>query len=75
MFPYTAISGQDKAAGKEWTERWAPAKQVCDRCVVRIDCLEDALTYSTHSDEYGMRGGLTPQQRNRIRLSRNRIRR
>lgn len=43
----------------------ARAKRVCARCPVRAACLADAL--ATH-DEYGIRGGLTPNERRMERL-------
>jgi len=38
------------------------ALSLCERCPVRADCLDDAMT---HDDPYGIWGGLTPQQRRR----------
>lgn len=39
------------------------AKTVCGRCDVQAECLEDALE---RKDGYGLRGGLTPKQRQRL---------
>lgn len=40
------------------------ARQVCARCPVKAPCLADALAWS---DEHGIRGGLTPRERRRLR--------
>ena len=39
-------------------------KRVCRACPVRLDCLEHALRLD---DQFGIRGGLTPEERRRIR--------
>jgi WhiB family redox-sensing transcriptional regulator len=39
------------------------AKEVCQRCPVRLACLDDALTYREPS---GVWGGLTSKQRQRL---------
>jgi WhiB family transcriptional regulator, redox-sensing transcriptional regulator len=44
-----------------------PAKMVCSGCPVRAACLEHALT---EPEYYGMWGGLTPQERQEIRVGR-----
>ena len=36
------------------------AQRLCERCPVRADCLNDAMT---HNDPYGIWGGMTPEQR------------
>jgi WhiB family redox-sensing transcriptional regulator len=41
-----------------------PALRVCGRCPVRDECADDALATG---DVWGVRGGLTEQQRRRIR--------
>ena len=43
---------------------------VCVNCPVREDCLEEAI--SDPNLDYGIRGGLTSQQRRAIRRRRNR---
>jgi WhiB family redox-sensing transcriptional regulator len=47
------------------------AVEICSWCPVRIECLKTALTDKI---EFGIWGGLTPEQRKRLdkRLSRNR---
>lgn len=52
--------------------RWTEAAfhydlvEVCGTCAVREDCLMDALRGPVDLDA-GIRGGLTPEQRNRVR--------
>lgn len=45
------------------------AKSVCRRCEVRVQCLEYAL--ETH-EAFGVWGGLSPQQRERLLRERDR---
>jgi len=45
------------------------AMRVCAGCPVRLDCLLDALKVST-SDDSGVWGGTTPNNRNEVRLGR-----
>lgn len=42
----------------------APAKRICRRCDVRQECLEDALA---KDDQYGVRGGLSENERKRLK--------
>jgi hypothetical protein len=42
----------------------ARAKRICGRCPVRAACLADAMATR---DEFGVRGGLTPKERQRLR--------
>ncbi|WP_052479816.1 histone-like nucleoid-structuring protein Lsr2 [Streptomyces sp. NBRC 110035] len=42
------------------------AKQTCDRCPVRAECLHDALVTEPAVDRYGTYGGLTGPQRRRL---------
>lgn len=42
------------------------ARAVCDRCSVRQECLEYALVY----EEFGIWGGMSPDQRKRYRRER-----
>lgn len=46
------------------------AKQVCAACEVRSGCLDDALQIGTYQDRYGIRAGLSPNQRARLRRTR-----
>lgn len=39
------------------------AKRICLACPVRLECLTDALL---HDDDYGIKGGLTPRERNNL---------
>ncbi len=43
------------------------AKQVCQGCVVRLDCLEFALV---NSEKFGIWGGMSERERRRIRRQR-----
>ncbi len=47
----------------------ARAKRVCARCPVRVACLADALAIPPGED-HGIRGGLTPKERQHQRLRR-----
>ena len=43
------------------------AKEVCRGCVVRLECLEYALT---NGEKFGIRGGLSERERRRLRRQR-----
>lgn len=43
------------------------AIMICEACPVKKACLEDALSDEADVDKYGIRGGLTPKARRRIR--------
>ena len=43
------------------------AKDVCRACVVRVDCLEYAIT---NGEKFGIWGGLSERERRRIRRAR-----
>jgi WhiB family redox-sensing transcriptional regulator len=45
---------------------------ICEACPVQTECLEDALALPGHDDQYGIRGGLGPGPRARLRAQRNR---
>jgi WhiB family redox-sensing transcriptional regulator len=47
----------------------ARAKRVCDRCPVKAPCLTDALAIPP-SEDYGIRGGMTPKERQSLRRGR-----
>lgn len=47
-------------------ESSAPAKAVCFGCLVRVECLQDALADPVASD-YGIRGGTSARERQRMR--------
>jgi WhiB family transcriptional regulator, redox-sensing transcriptional regulator len=47
----------------------ARAKRVCARCPVRAVCLVDALA-APSSEDYGIRGGMTPKERQSLRRDR-----
>lgn len=42
---------------------YATSRRICRRCPVRTECLTDALATETPGERHGMRGGLSPQQR------------
>lgn len=42
------------------------AAEVCQRCPVRRECLQEALAVETPTTRYGMRAGLMPAQRSRL---------
>lgn len=44
------------------------AKEVCNNCVVREECLEYAIA---NSEKFGIWGGLSERERRRIRRKRN----
>lgn len=48
----------------------AAAKAVCSTCTVRIDCLLHAVN---QGEEHGIWGGLTEDERRRIRRGRRRL--
>lgn len=47
------------------------AKAACSGCPVRVDCLEEALTYD-FGDDFGVWGGLDRGERDQIRRQRER---
>lgn len=53
-----------KGWGDQHREQIQNAQYGCSRCPITEQCLEEALT---DGDEHGIRGGLTPNQRARIR--------
>lgn len=51
-------------------ERVARAKKICDGCPVIEQCLEFALSMS---EEYGVWGGMSEDERRKILVRRNRV--
>ena len=46
---------------------YAPAKEYCDRCPVKVPCLETQLKEEMLTYQHdGMFGGMTPQERKRL---------
>lgn len=43
------------------------AKSLCVKCPVRQPCLDDALTRSNDTDNYGIEGGTSPKERRKLR--------
>ena len=56
------------AIGHDATE----ARQICGRCPVRAECLEDSLARTTTNDPIGVFGGLRARERAAIRAERHR---
>lgn len=46
------------------------ARKICAKCPVANDCLEEALSLPQFKDNHGIRAGLTPTERNRLRQRR-----
>ena len=51
---------------------WDYPRSVCRRCPVRLECLEDALTFEGDQMQmrHGMFGGKTPEERRQIAATR-----
>lgn len=60
---------EDNERGEIKDKRIAAAKQICDGCSVKTQCLEFALQIK---EDYGIWGGLTPEERYTIRRRRQR---
>lgn len=56
--------GRDGEPVPEKEVRERRAKQVCARCIVRTDCLADAVTGGI---KFGVFGGLSPEERRELR--------
>lgn len=52
------------------SDPYAKAREFCARCPVVAECMEDALRH----EEWGMRGGLTPDELHSLRRKRQRAR-
>ena len=50
---------------------FAHAREICNQCSVKKDCLNFALTFSADEDKFGMFGGLSPKERLEIRNRNN----
>lgn len=61
--------------GKQGDGAHPRAIALCAGCVVRSECLDDALKLSGSLDEWGYRGGATPSARRALRQKRRRVRR
>lgn len=44
-----------------------PAKSVCAQCPVLQECLADVMARTDVVDDYGIRGGTSPKERDRMR--------
>jgi len=54
----------------EDTNHYRHIVRLCEGCVVKRACLDEALQVPVSADRYGVFGGLTPPQRRRLRLER-----
>lgn len=43
------------------------AKSLCGRCVVREECLADAMRFNANRDRWGIRGGMSAEERQKAR--------
>ena len=66
-----ACKGKTEMFYPERGEDIAAAKAICRACPVRIDCLDHAMT---HREVVGVWGGLSAQERRRVRRVRARAR-
>jgi hypothetical protein len=55
--------------------REAIARGLCGGCTVRQECLEDELRFDTLTTAWGIRGGLTADERRSLLRKRQRTRR
>ena len=57
-------------------DAYGAARTFCDRCPVRVECLEAALVEESQPGAmaFGMRGGLRPKERDRERNRRGMVR-
>jgi len=60
---------EDNERGPDKEARIEAAKAICAGCPVKVDCLEFALQIK---EDYGIWGGLTPEERYTIRRRRQR---
>ncbi len=58
--------GEDIRSGPLPTKIERAAIAWCERCPVRQDCLEYALAHESRDTRYGVWGGTTPLQRQRL---------
>ncbi len=64
--------GKDGEVGgwsREENAKAAAAKEICFRCPVMQDCLDYAMTYG---ESFGIWGGMTTRERNKLRRDRER---
>jgi WhiB family transcriptional regulator, redox-sensing transcriptional regulator len=54
-------------ARRHTTHTWKAARDYCDRCPVRRQCLDLAMRQQAAEDRWGMFGGTTPSERRRMR--------
>lgn len=56
-----------ESGGRGVADPYRHARAICGSCTVRDDCLTDALRVEGDGYPYGMRGGLSPEQRLQVR--------
>ncbi len=61
---------RNRIARRSKREKVKAAKVICGQCAVREACLKDALA---NNENYGIRGGFTPSERQNLISSRRRI--
>jgi hypothetical protein len=60
-----ACAGRSRVFEPRQGESFEPARAVCGECAHRVECLSWALDTG---QEFGMWGGLTPEERDRMRV-------
>jgi len=50
------------------------ARKICEGCPVRAECLQDVLKDETDDRRFGVRAGLTPQERKKLMKERRMVR-
>jgi len=65
--PVTATAGTAKSE-RAYRTRGSEAIAICSSCPMRHTCLTDALSYPWSDDACGIRAGLTPGERNLLRV-------
>lgn len=61
---YPGREGEVGGWNKDDAEMVAKAKAMCERCAVKVPCLNYAMAYE---EMFGVWGGLTSRERNRLR--------
>jgi WhiB family transcriptional regulator, redox-sensing transcriptional regulator len=63
---HAACRGQDPEMFFTGERDPRAARKICDGCLVRAECLQDVLKDETSDRRFGVRAGLTPQERNKL---------
>lgn len=65
---HAACAGQDvDRFYPEDPNQYRHAVRLCDGCLVKRECLDEAMLVPASLDRFGVFGGLTPPQRRRLR--------